>query len=148
MIGWSDGGQGGGRHWLGNIEKTRHRGTEGRRLGNWGKSYRDCTVWRVARWGVLCGTFGVPCGVFGVPCGALLVTFDLASAGGWGSGLAWRGISGMCGFPVFASVFAGDDSKLFIIFNIALNELWDDTWLTILLVIYCYIVNRLLWFII
>ena len=53
--------------------------------------------------------------------------FDLASAAGLWSGLAGRGFSTMSGFPVFASVFAGDVARLFIVFNIALNELWDDS---------------------
>ena len=65
-----------------------------------------------------CGTLGVSCGAFGVSCGALV--------GGLGSGLAGCGISEMCGFPVFASMFAGDESRLFIVSNIALNELWND----------------------
>ena len=65
-----------------------------------------------------CGTLGVPCGAFGVPCGALLVSFGLASAGGLGTGLAGLGISGMCGFPEFASVLAGDESRLFSVYVI------------------------------
>ena len=45
-----------------------------------------------------CGTLGVSYDAFGVLCGA--------SVGSLGSGLAGCGISEMCSFPVFGSVFA------------------------------------------
>ena len=72
-----------------------------------------------------CGTLGVSRGAFEVSCGAVGVLCG-ASVGGLGFGLAGCGVSEMCGFPVLASVFAGDESRLFIVSNVALNELWND----------------------
>ena len=45
------GGRGGGSTLVGEYEEKQHRGTEGRRLGNVGKSDRDCAVWHVVRLG-------------------------------------------------------------------------------------------------